>query len=237
MKKFSFSIKIADTPVRIIPLYSRVFDMCRDYLTEEEPIFEVKTCERDLERERASADGEYSNSLLETMAVYRKIVTKLIFSDILLVHGSAIVVDGKAYLFTAPSGTGKSTHTGLWREYFKDRAVMVNDDKPLVAFKENGVFVYGTPWNGKHRLGNNMSAPLKAVCILERAKENSIARISKKEAYPTLLSQIYRPVENSEAMIKTLQLADKFMELPLYRMGCNISLEAAVTAYEGMKGE
>lgn len=233
----SFSIKIADTAIKITPVYSQIFEMCRDYLTDEEPLFEVETNEKDFEREKAMADGEYRLSYLETLAVYRKIVTRLVFSDILLVHGSAIAVDGKAYLFTAPSGTGKSTHTRMWREYFKERAVMVNDDKPLVRFKDEGVFIYGTPWNGKHRLGNNICAPLKGVCILERAKENSISRISKKEAYPTLLSQIYRPIENGEAMIKTLQLADKFMELPLYRLGCNISQDAAITAYEGMKGE
>lgn len=86
---------------------------------------------RTLKGKKAMADGEYSLSYLETLAVYRKIVTRLVFSDILLIHGSAIAVDGKAYLFTAPSGTGKSTHTRMWREYFKDRAVMVNDDKPL----------------------------------------------------------------------------------------------------------
>lgn len=233
----SFSIKIAETVVKITPIYSLIFEICRDYLTDEKPLFEIETTEKDLEKERAMADGEYSMSYLETLAVYRKIVTKLVFYNIILVHGSAIAVDGKAYLFTAPSGTGKSTHTRMWREHFKDRAVMINDDKPLVRFKENGVFIYGTPWNGKHHLGNNISAPLEGVCILERAKENHIARINKKEAYPTLLAQIYRPVENSEAMIKTLQLADKFMNLPLYRLGCNISHEAAVIACEGMKGE
>lgn len=233
----SFSIKIADAAVRITPMYPQIFEMCRDYLTDEEPLFEVRTTKEDLEKEKSLADGEYSEGYLETLAVYRKIVTSLVFYDILLVHGSAIAVDGNAYLFTAPSGTGKSTHTRLWREYFKDRAVMVNDDKPLVRFGEDGVFIYGTPWNGKHRLGNNICAPLKGVCILERAEKNRISRVSKKEAYPLLLAQIYRPVENGGAMLKTLGLADKFMELPLYRLGCNMSPEAAVTAYEGMKGE
>lgn len=236
-KMKSFSIKTAGKVIKITPLHSQIFELCKDYLTDEEPSFEVKTTQQDIEKEKTMADGEYSEGYLETLAVYRKIVTKLVFSDILLVHGSAVAVDGKAYLFTAPSGTGKSTHTRLWREYFGKRAVMVNDDKPLVRFTENGVYICGTPWNGKHRLGNNIAVPLAGVCILERAKDNSISRISKKEAYATLLSQIYRPIENGEAMIKTLQLADKFMELPLYRLGCNMSIQAAQVAYEGMKGE
>lgn len=233
----SFSIKIAGVAVGIKSLYPQIYDMCRDYLTEEPAGFLVEITGEDIEKERVLADGEYGSGYLETLAVYRKIVTRLVFYGVLLVHGSAVAVDGRAYLFTAPSGTGKSTHTRLWREHFGNRAVMVNDDKPLVALKKDGVYIYGTPWNGKHRLGNNICAPLKAVCILERAEKNNISKITKKEAYPTLLSQIYRPVENGEAMIKTLQLADRFMELPLYRLGCNMSPEAAFTAYEGMKGE
>lgn len=233
----SFSIKIADAVIKITPMHSEIAELCRDYISSENHLFEVKTTQGDIERERAFAEGIYSDGYLETLAVYRKIAAELVFYDTLLVHGSSIAIDGQAYLFTAPSGTGKSTHTRMWREYFGKRAVMINDDKPLVRFKNNSAYIYGTPWNGKHKLGNNTSAPLCGVCILERAKENSIARISKKDAYPALLSQIYRPIENGEAMIKTLQLADKFMELPLYRLGCNISHQAAVTAYEGMKGD
>lgn len=231
----SFSIKIADVAVGIKALYPQVFDMCSGYYTQEEPEFFVETTGEDIEREKSAADGEYDEGYLETLAVYRKIVTRLVFYDVILVHGSSVAVDGKAYLFTAPSGTGKSTHTRMWREYFGSRAVMINDDKPLVRFGKDGVYIYGTPWNGKHRLGSNICAPLCGVCILERAEENSISRISKKEAYPSLLAQIYRPTENVEAMVKTLNLAGRFMEVPLYRLGCNISHQAAVTAYEGMK--
>jgi serine kinase of HPr protein (carbohydrate metabolism regulator) len=101
----------------------------------------------------------------------------------LRIHASAVEVDGKAYLFSANSGTGKSTHTRLWREVFGDRAVMVNDDKPFLRMTEGAVMVYGSPWNGKHGLGCNLSVPLKAVCILERGEENRIEKISAKQAF------------------------------------------------------
>ena len=140
------------------------------------------------------------------------------------------------YLFTAKSGTGKSTHTRLWRRLLGDRAVMVNDDKPLLHIGADGVTGYGTPYNGKHRLGCNMSVPLKAICILTRAAENSIVRITKAEAYSMLLQQVYRPADPVQ-MKKTLVLIDRLAEqTALYRLGCNMDLEAAEVAYNGMKG-
>ena len=144
-------------------------------------------------------------------------------------------MDGYGYLFTAKSGTGKSTHTRLWREYLGDRAVMVNDDKPLIRVGEQ-VTVFGTPYNGKHRLGENIAVPLRAVCILTRDTENHIERITKADAYAMLVQQVYRP-QDAAQMAKTLQLVDRMAEqTALYRLGCNMDISAARVAYEGMRG-
>lgn len=144
----------------------------------------METSQSDIEYEREKSALEdrkeglpirnFPDSYLETLAVYRKFAENLLAYDTVLFHGSVVAVDGIGYLFTAKSGTGKSTHTRLWREYFGERAVMVNDDKPLLQVTENGVIVYGTPWDGKHHLSNNISVPLKAICILTRAEENHI---------------------------------------------------------------
>lgn len=77
--------------------------------------------------------------MLEETAVYRKIADKMVDYDTFVFHGSVIAVEGQAYLFTAKSGTGKSTHTRLWREMLGDKAVMVNDDKPMLRVTESGV--------------------------------------------------------------------------------------------------
>jgi len=113
---------------------------------------------------------------------------------------------------------------------------MVNGDKPLVKIADSGVTVYGTPWNGKHRLGENISAPLRAVCILERAEENMIRPVTKAEAYPALLRQIYRPAD-PVMLAKTLGLIDRLADtIGLFRLGCNMDREAAEISYNGMKG-
>ena len=151
-------------------------------------------------------------------------------------HGSCIAVDGVGYLFTAKSGTGKSTHTRLWRELLGVKAVMVNDDKPLIRMTGEGAVIYGTPWDGKHRLSSNIAVPLKAVCILERAEENAIHPITADEAYPMLLQQVYRPMDRM-AMNTTLTLIDRLaVSVNLWRLDCNMDPEAARVAYEAMKG-
>ena len=236
---------IADRVVCVDSLYDEVHDYCRDYLTDKEAEYTVITDKSDIDSERQRSANEdrfegrpvqvYSDSYLEELAVYRKIAEKMLDFDTVLFHGSVVAVDGVGYLFTAKSGTGKSTHTRLWREYFGSRAVMGNDDKPLLRISESGVTAFGTPYNGKHRLGANISVPLKAICILTRAAENSIVPISAVEAYPMLIQQIYRPSDMAK-MQKTLTLADMLAEqTALYRLGCNMDISAAVTAYEGMR--
>ena len=166
----------------------------------------------------------------------RKICAKLLERETLLFHGSAIAVDGVAYLFTAKSGTGKSTHTALWRQVFKDRAVMINDDKPLLKLTSDGVLVCGTPWNGKHGLGCNKMVPLKAICILERAEQNTIHPVDAVEALPMLLQQSFR-TGTPNGTVLLFDILDKLTKMvQLYRLGCNMDPQAAIVAYEGMKG-
>jgi hypothetical protein len=172
---------------------------------------------------------------LETLAVYRKICTELLKRDTLLFHGSVIAVDGEGYLFTAKSGTGKSTHTSLWRQEFGERAEMINDDKPLLKIAGDTVLVCGTPWNGKHRLGCNKIVPLKAICILERDTDNHIHRISAQEALPMLFQQSFRTGE-PVGMVRLLDLLETIMSrTKIYRLGCNMNPEAARVAFEGMQ--
>ena len=237
--------KIADRVVKISSVYDDVHTYCRDYATDELADYSVVTSQEDIEFERMKSRREeelegipvhsFSDGYLEELAVYRRIAEEMIDHDTILFHGSVIAVDGEGFLFTAKSGTGKSTHTRLWREYFGERAVMVNDDKPLLKIGESGVTAYGTPYSGKHRLGANISVPLKAICILTRAEQNHIERISREEAYPMLLQQVYRPADMLK-MSSTLSLVDRLADnVRLYRLGCNMDIEAAKVAYEGMR--
>lgn len=238
--------RIAEKNIEITSIHPDVHDYCRLYKVSGTPDFKVKTTQEDIDFERKKSTKEkiaegrpvvyYPDGYLEELAVYRKIAQKMLDYNTFLFHGSVIAVDGEAYLFTAKSGTGKSTHTRLWKEYFGERAVMVNDDKPLVKVTNNTVRVYGTPYNGKHHIGNNISAPLKAVCVLERAESNNIHTITGSEVYAIFLQQVYRPTE-SEKLLKTLSLIDLMIKnVRLYKLCCNMNISAAEIAYNGMKG-
>lgn len=239
--------RFAGVNIGITSVYEGVHHLCRDYVSADDPpVFVIQTTQTDIdfERERSAREDElegvpvrpFCDEYLETLAVYRKIAERMPSFDTILFHGSCVAVDGEGYLFAAESGTGKSTHTRLWRELLGKQAVMINDDKPLIHISERGAIIYGTPWDGKHHLSMNTSVPLKAVCILERAEKNGIRRINTFEALPMLLQQTYRPADE-ESMQKTLTLIDRLADsVNLWKLSCNMDIEAARVAYNAMKG-
>lgn len=243
---FDFTLALAGLCVGVSCQFERTREYCEGYLTEGPVDFSVSILPEDVRSEYHKAHREallenrpfqpIPPPFLEPMAVYRKIACRMLEFDTFVFHGSAISVDGEGYLFTAVSGTGKSTHTRLWRERFGDRAVMVNDDKPLLRVEKDRVLVCGSPWNGKHGLGTNIIVPLRGLCILTRSDENAIEPISVEEAFPQLLQQSHRP-SDPQALSKVLELLNQLSNRTgLYRLGCNMEPEAAMVAYNGMKG-
>lgn len=251
-ERYRFTIRLAGQLFAIESLYPYVREYCKEYCIDEEttapadsaePIpIRIATEDIACERERSAVEDRregitvrhFTDEYLETLAVYRKIADALLAHDTLLFHGSVVALDGEGYLFTAKSGTGKSTHTALWQEVFGERAVIVNDDKPLLRIQKDGVTAYGTPWDGKHRRSANIAVPLRGIAVLNRGLTNHIAPLSRREAYPRILQQTYRS-RNPEKLPDTLRLVDQLLEkVPVYRLDCNMSPEAAVVAYEGM---
>lgn len=241
-------IKIAEKIIEIHNQYKYIEEYCKSYILSEftgipDICITVEPENIAYERERSELEnkegvaksGKFCNEYLETLAVYRKIAEALLGSNIILFHGSVVAVDGYGYLFAAKSGTGKSTHTRLWKELFGSRAVMVNDDKPLLKITEDRIIAYGTPWDGKHRLSANIDVPLKGLCILRRGNENLIHKIAPREAYPELLQQSYRPndITGMTRCLKLVELLSK--RVPLYELYCNMNIEAAEIAYRAMK--
>ena len=237
-----FNICIAGHTAQVCSLFESTRDYCSRYLSREEPEFTVEVFRQELAAEQAALRREaeeegiryrtFTDPFLERAVIQRKVAEQLFRHEILLIHGSTVAVDGKAYLFTAKCGTGKSTHTRLWRQVFGNRAVMVNDDKPFLELGEDGVTAHGSPWSGKHGLDSNVSVPLQGICILERGTENRISRITPEQAASMLRHQGYCP-EGMEQMYLTL--VDKLMEqTPLWRMECTKDPQAAMVSYEAM---
>lgn len=239
-----FNIKIAGHVAAVSSLFDSTRDYCRAYLTEDAPDFSVRVTGEDLEFEQAFLDAEareeglrrrkFTDPFLERAAIQRAVAEKLLNRDVLLVHGSTVAVDGEAYLFTAKCGTGKSTHTRLWREVFGDRAVMVNDDKPFIKVTPEGIFACGAPWSGKHGLDSNITVPLKGICVLTRGEENRIREASVGETLPMLLHQSSPPREESQLPRFHHLVEILAQRVPLWQMECTREPEAALTAYQAM---
>ena len=239
-----FSMQIAHTVFRVRPLYESTMEYCKAYLTEQEPQHTIEVSPEDLVAQQALLEREaveqglkirkFKDPFLERAVIQRQVADYLVERDTLMLHGSTIAVDDGAYLFTAPCGTGKSTHTHLWREYFGQRARMVNDDMPFLRLTEQGTLAYGSPWSGKHGLANNICVPLKGICLLHRGTENLIKQADRDAFKQILYQQVHAP-EDSTLRSKTFALVDQLVKVvPLWEMNCNKELDAARVAYEAM---
>jgi hypothetical protein len=160
----------------------------------------------------------------------------LISFDGLMLHSSAVVADGRAYLFAAPSGTGKSTHTALWLRELGERAFILNDDKPALRWEEGAFYAYGTPWSGKNDSSVNLRVPVGGICLLQRSERNEIVRISGKKAVLGIFAQTLRP-QNEKYMDKVLGLIERLIKtVPIWELKCNMEPEAAQIAHRAMSG-
>ena len=234
-------MEVAGLATCVQPMFFSTREYCRLYLTQRQPEFLIEVTKEDLIYQQATLDREadreglrrrkFTDPFLERTVIQEKIAGKLLDRDTLLLHGSTVAMDGQAYLFTAPCGTGKSTHTQLWRERFGNRAVMVNDDKVFLQLRPDGVWAYGSPWTGKHGIGNNITAPLKGICFLQRGTENRIQNATPEKWLPELMHQCFLPEERYASLV--CQLAQR---IPLWEMSCTKSPQAAAIAYEAMSG-
>lgn len=241
-----FQMRLADLVFQVRCRFPSTMHYCQAYLTcnlevDEEISITPKDVKQEGERLLSKKNPGQpleacTDPALEIIFLCRCIAECLPKHDRILFHGSTLSMDGRGVLFTAKSGTGKSTHTRLWRERFGDRVQMINDDKPFLHIEGDSVRVFGNPWRGKHGLGDNLSAPLKAICFVCRAEENRIEPISARDLFPLLLQQTYSP-EDPEMMVRTLALVQRLSRnVRLYRLSCNMDPAAAEVAYRGIFG-
>ena len=216
--------------------YTEVF--CEKYLsTDQSAPFDLEvaiTSEEFYAEKRLS--GEYSDGYIENICLYRAICRQLPSLNRMLLHAAVLEYDGSGYAFLGRSGTGKSTHTGLWLKYVGGSKI-VNGDKPILEYINDGFLAHGTPWRGKESWGTRTSAPLCGLCFLEQAKVNEIIRLSPSESANRLFTQILLP-EDQENVQKTLDFADRLVtQVPSYLLKCDISEEAVKTSFEALTGK
>lgn len=243
-----FDMTLAGLTVHVEPLHERIGRQCRGYRvdaaegTARDMTVRVTPAMIDRER-RLNPSGAWSDDYLETLAVHRAVAERLPAFGRLAFHGAAIAyapagVPPRGLVFTAPSGTGKSTHIALWRRRFGDAVQVVNGDKPILAVGGGDVTVHATPWAGKEGWQTPKAhAPLVAMAVVTRGDVDRCDRLDPAEATPLVLRQTYMPATAAMAEA-TLDLADRLLAtVPVYRLTCGIrrtAVDAAATAMLGV---
>ena len=227
--------RIADLVVEMDPQFAPLKPQALPYLYSgtEQPVASLCLTEEIL-NEKRKRYPEAEDPLLEYMTTGGMFSTLLLYCHGFMLHSSAIEKDGKAYLFSARSGTGKSTHTALWQKVFPHECRIINDDKPAIRRVNGSFYVYGTPWSGKTDLNCNVRVPLGGIAFLERAETNSVERILPKDAITKMLDATVRP-SRAELFDSLLErISEVVKEVPLWRLRCNMDEEAARIAYQTM---
>lgn len=154
----------------------------------------------------------------------------------MMLHSSAVELDGKAYLFSADPGVGKSTHTRLWQQVFGERAHVFNDDKPALRCIDGKWYAYGTPWCGKDGININMKVPVAGICFMKQAQENKIRRLSQFEAAQRIIPQTKRRFRQEESLDLMLTHVNSLVrEIPVFELENKPEPEAAQLSYETMR--
>ena len=233
----NFIVRLADKNIQINSVYPELKIFLKDYLvTDVTPEFSITLTEKDiLEEQEATTENQFSLTYLETLATLRKLAEIFPSHNRLLMHGACISFGEQAFLFTAPSGTGKSTHIRLWKKFLGDDVKIVNGDKPFISL-ENDPLIYGNPWAGKENWHRNRSAALGAICFVQRGTTNFIRQVNPSECLGLLFKQIYIP-SNADAAGLTLELIDLLIKkVPLYLLTCDMSEDAVQCSFEALTG-
>ena len=251
--KHVFRLKIAEQIIEVHSLHQKCMDLCADYLCvdNDESISSdilVDIVPRNIVRENDASQKMnnsdsndvylyYDPGYLECFAVHRKICEAMPELGTFMMHGAVVAYDGFAYMFTAPSGVGKSTRVKLWLQEYPGSYV-INGDKPFLKVLDHSVVAYGSPWCGKEHWNTNIGLPLQAIFILERAageEENSLQELSLEQAYSAILKQTYQP-RNQKALVETLRLLCNLEgKVRLFQLKSEPTIEGIRLAYEGAR--
>ena len=225
--------KIADLKVGYEPQYNMLKSRSEKYLCDEPADFNVGIKDTAIDSQLKLYKG-FSSETLEYLFIGTAFNLKLLEYGGMFLHSSTVVADGKAYSFSAPCGTGKSTHANLWLKYLGDKAFIINDDKAAYRRIDGKYYVYGTPFSGKNDINVDTKAELKAICFVEQAEKNSIERIPMDDAVPLIISQTVRPSTPIRMEMMCDFIDELIRNIPVYSLKCNMEIDAARLSYETM---
>ena len=222
--------EIAGLKVEMEPRFGRLTKACEGYRSSGTPVMTLMPDPRD-EAQVQVPTQEEREYILHSAAFCREIIQHGRF----FLHASAVVCGGGAYLFSGPSGIGKSTHTAMWQKLFPGIQIL-NDDKPVIWPEKGKITAWGTPFSGKTQLQMNRGVPLRGICFLKQARENRIRPVAETEALALILNNTWRPKDDKTMNLLLNGIQQVVEEIPIFELSCTRDPEAAQLSYATMKG-
>ena len=227
---------IADLRTEIEPKHSNLINLAKpfEYSGDRKTDISLSVSDEEINSLLKRMVPDTTIGAAEEFSYAGKFCKSIIKYNAMLIHSSAIEYNGKAYLFSASSGVGKSTHTALWRKAFENDVKMINDDKPVVRIIDGKAVAYGTPFDGGSGIANNISAPLGAVVFIERGENNSIRKAETSEIIKKLYFSTARFVSRDTADKMLINFENLLFCTDFYILTCNMDISAAYTARNGI---
>ena len=222
--------EIAGLKVEMEPRFGRLTKQCEGYRSSGTPVMTLMPDPRD-EAQVQVPTQEEREYILHSAAFCREIIQHGRF----FLHASGVVCGGEAFLFSGPSGTGKSTHTALWQKLYPGIQIL-NDDKPVIWPEKGKISAWGTPFSGRTDLQINRGVPVKGICFLKQGRENRIRPVTGAEALALLLNNTWRPRSNPGMSLLLDMMEQVVTETHVYELCCTEDPEAARLSYTVMKG-
>ena len=222
--------EIAGLKVEMEPKFGRLTKACEGYRSSGTPVMTLTPDPRDEVQVQVPTQEE-REYILHSAAFCREIIQHGRF----FLHASGVVCGGEAFLFSGPSGTGKSTHTALWQKLYPGIQIL-NDDKPVIWPEKGHITAWGTPFSGRTDLQRNLGVPLMGICFLKQARENRIRPVAETEALALILNNTWRPKDDKTMNLLLNGIQQVVEEIPIFELSCTTDPEAAQLSYATMKG-
>lgn len=225
----SISICLAGVPLHYVFRYPGTKRYFEQFQCAEPADTEVLTVTDELwERHRNVAQASISDAYTEFYALLGITSRALLKHGKCLFHGVAFLWRGRAWILTAPSGTGKTTQLRLWLQRYGDEVALINGDKPVMECREDeSVWLYPSPWNGKENFSGSASGELAGIIVLEQADHNEMSRMDLRSSMIPIYRQFLYYGDFEDEIRAVGHMQDVVLRnVPVWKL-CNLGDEAS----------
>ena len=219
---------------RFVKKGERIYCLCKKYHDNDAYIWCVSRIEAESKYEVIVLDDIDDEIPIINPLIYVELASFLIKFNAIILHSSLIKFNNKAIIFTAPSQTGKSTQASIWEKYYG--AEIINGDRSILRYLNNKWIAAGSPYAGSSGIYKNECAEIRAIVVLRQAKQNEIHRMSMKESYMCLLSEItISPIDKKTVEVQSEWILKLIEDVPIYKLSCLPNKSAADILYKELK--